>query len=325
MVMNKTIYKVLRHFSTYRAGKLRLNQLKLIIPSSKAQTPASWRYFLIASLIIDILIGAQVAQKLNDEYVISIIFDISSGFYNFLDQFSLLLDWMTGAPAGLKLNKELAEILGLFFGYHIHLWRAFVGSIYPFVGNLLRILPYFAYCGFSIFFGITVDSISIYLIHVNCFYVYATRLYRCQLITMRSLLRLFLGKKYNPLRNRIDSITCEPDQLFVGTILLTICIFLLPTTALFYFVFALLRICKGVVMFVFEKLVVWPLTVIECVARSYPEVKEKYFVLDGDNLTVCESSREQVTQVIKALEPVDDGKLGRISEYLKDFLVGEMI
>lgn len=33
-----------------------------------------------------------------------------------------------GAPAGLKLNKQLTEFLGHFFLYHIHLWKGVVLS-----------------------------------------------------------------------------------------------------------------------------------------------------------------------------------------------------
>lgn len=33
-----------------------------------------------------------------------------------------LLQWLMGAPAGLKMNRALDEVLGRFFLYHIHLW-----------------------------------------------------------------------------------------------------------------------------------------------------------------------------------------------------------
>ncbi|MEE6497268.1 hypothetical protein FKM82_002683 [Ascaphus truei] len=33
-----------------------------------------------------------------------------------------LLQWLMGAPAGLKMNRTLDEVLGRFFMYHIHLW-----------------------------------------------------------------------------------------------------------------------------------------------------------------------------------------------------------
>ena len=63
------------------------------------------------------------------------------------------------------------------------------------------------------------------------------RLYRLQVCALGSLWRLFRGKKQNLLRHRVDSVAYDIDQLFVGTLLFTILLFLLPTTALYYFVF----------------------------------------------------------------------------------------
>ena len=56
---------------------------------------------------------------------------------------------------------------------------------------------------------------------------------------MRSLWRLFRGKKWNVLRSRVDSAVYSTDQLFVGTLFFTVLLFLLPTTALYYAVFTL--------------------------------------------------------------------------------------
>ena len=48
--------------------------------------------------------------------------------------------------------------------------------------------------------------------------------------------------KWNVLRNRVDSISYDADQLAFGTILFTVLLFLLPTTMIYYLVFALLRL-----------------------------------------------------------------------------------
>ncbi len=54
---------------------------------------------------------------------------------------------------------------------------------------------------------------------------------------LASLWRLFRGKKWNVLRQRVDSASYDVDQLFIGTLLFTVLLFLLPTTALYYIVF----------------------------------------------------------------------------------------
>ena len=61
-----------------------------------------------------------------------------------------------------------------------------------------------------------------------------------------SFWRLFRGKKWNPLRHRVDTLPHSPDvanhRFFTGTLLFTILLFLLPTTALYYAIFAFLRL-----------------------------------------------------------------------------------
>lgn len=68
------------------------------------------------------------------------------------------------------------------------------------------------------------------------------RLYNLQLRALSSLWRLFRGKKWNVLRRRVDSAVYDVDQLFLSTLLFTILLFLLPTTALFYAVFVMVSI-----------------------------------------------------------------------------------
>ena len=63
------------------------------------------------------------------------------------------------------------------------------------------------------------------------------RLYRLQFYALSSLWRLFRGKKWNVLRRRVDSARYDVDQLFIGTLLFTVLLFLLPTTLLYYVVF----------------------------------------------------------------------------------------
>lgn len=71
---------------------------------------------------------------------------------------------------------------------------------------------------------------------------YGFRMYGLQINGLISLWRLFIGRKYNPLRNRIDSHQYSHNQLFIGTLGFTIFLFLLPTTLLYYVVFTVVCI-----------------------------------------------------------------------------------
>lgn len=78
-------------------------------------------------------------------------------------------------------------------------------------------------------------------IHIYCFYGYGCQLYGLQVSGIGALWRLFRGKKYNQLRNRVDSYSYDNEQLFIGTILFTVLLFLLPTVFMYYLVFLVLR------------------------------------------------------------------------------------
>ncbi|OBZ76282.1 hypothetical protein A0H81_03457 [Grifola frondosa] len=53
---------------------------------------------------------------------------------------------------------------------------------------------------------------------------------------------LFVGKRYNVLRNRIESWDYEIDQLLLGTILFVLVAFLYPTVLTYYTLFATTRL-----------------------------------------------------------------------------------
>lgn len=69
-------------------------------------------------------------------------------------------------------------------------------------------------------------------------FFFCVRLYNVQISALIALWRLFLGRKKNPLRKKVDSCKYSPEQLFIGTIAFTILLFLLPTTLVYYGVFA---------------------------------------------------------------------------------------
>ena len=58
---------------------------------------------------------------------------------------------------------------------------------------------------------------------------------------------LLSGRRWNVEKNQVDSVPFKVDRLFLGTMCFTILLFLLPTTAMYYVVFTVLRL---VVLFV---------------------------------------------------------------------------
>ncbi|XP_051174046.1 uncharacterized protein LOC127289862 isoform X2 [Leptopilina boulardi] len=153
-----------------------------------------------------------------------------------------LINWLMGSPAGLKLNSCFNEVLGKFFLYHIHLWWTFLTITKPVMDFAFEVVLLFGRLGLTFQIAIIADLLALLSFHSYCIYVYAARLFNIQLRGLTSLFRLFLGKKKNPLRERVDSCEYQPDQLFLGTLLFTILLFLIPTTWVYYSVFTTLRL-----------------------------------------------------------------------------------
>lgn len=182
--------------------------------------------------------------------------DIDTNFTDFVllvqDEITKLLQWLMGAPAGLKLNEELSFFLGNVFLYHVNVWVAYVLTIKTFLPQIIQILMMSNILGLGIFFCLINDVISILSVHLHCFYFYASNLYRIQLKSLMTLARLFRGKKWNVLRLRVDSLSYNADQLILGTVLFTILLFLLPTVALYYFVFITIRLLISLLQMFFQ-------------------------------------------------------------------------
>ncbi len=160
-----------------------------------------------------------------------------------------LIKWLMGAPAGLKLNSVLSMCLGRFFLYHIHLWVTFLHVTTPHVSYFLTsyCLGVLSKCGLCLQLCVIQDAFNLITFHIHCFYAYARRLFVSQTSGLRSLWRLFRGKKYNPLRDRVDTSSNNVDQLFLGTLAFTILLFLYPTTLVYYVVFKVLEFMLTVI------------------------------------------------------------------------------
>uniref|UniRef100_A0A1A8BCL2 Phosphatidylinositol glycan, class Q n=1 Tax=Nothobranchius kadleci TaxID=1051664 RepID=A0A1A8BCL2_NOTKA len=211
--------------------------------SAEGHTQFMRKANILVSVLVDVALGVFLMSWLYRDNHISMLADaLVPAADHVAQQLEELLQWLMGAPAGLKMNRALDQVLGRFFLYHIHLWISYIHLMAPFIEGILW------YGGLSACFGLTFalsllsDMVALFTFHIYCFYVYGARLYCLKIYGLSSLWRLFRGKKWNVLRQRVDSCSYDLDQLFIGTLLLTILLFLLPTTALYYLVFTLLRL-----------------------------------------------------------------------------------
>lgn len=230
---------------------------------------------IFVSLLVDVALGILLMSWLyRDNHISTLANTLVPVADHVAKELNDLLQWLMGAPAGLKMNRALDQVLGRFFLYHIHLWISYIHLMSPFVETILW------YGGLSACFGLTFalsllsDMVALLTFHIYCFYVYGARLYCLKIYGLSSLWRLFRGKKWNVLRQRVDSCSYDLDQLFIGTLLFTILLFLLPTTALYYLVFTLLRLVvvlvQGVIHLSIDFINSFPLFAVGLrVCRSY--------------------------------------------------------
>uniref|UniRef100_S4RBM8 Phosphatidylinositol glycan anchor biosynthesis class Q n=1 Tax=Petromyzon marinus TaxID=7757 RepID=S4RBM8_PETMA len=221
---------------------------------------------------------------------------------NVASELRSLLQWLMGVPAGLKLNNALDQTLGRFFLYHIHLWLSYLSVLAPLVRPVLWHAGLSACLGASILLSVASDILSLLTFHIYCFYVYAARLYKLMVYGLTSLWRLFRGKKWNVLRRRVDSCSYDVDQLFLGTLLFTILLFLLPTVALYYLVFSLLRLAVVVVQGALHQLVE--------LINSVPtfalglRICRGYRLADGITMEVLEQNSSRILHLDMQIQPL---------------------
>ncbi|KAE9019190.1 hypothetical protein PR003_g15234 [Phytophthora rubi] len=154
------------------------------------------------------------------------------------------VEWLMGAPAGFKLNKPLASILGNGILLWLNLW-SFIFEELSALGNNGDLGQWLVLVcgqmGMTLQLTLLADLVSLSTWHSHWVYLYFAKLNRLQFGLFSSLSKLFLGKKINVLRHRVDSCEYDVGQLLLGTLLFTILVFLVTTNLVFFVFFAGVR------------------------------------------------------------------------------------
>ncbi|XP_068003361.1 phosphatidylinositol N-acetylglucosaminyltransferase subunit Q isoform X2 [Melanerpes formicivorus] len=194
----------------------RLQHLQLLSSTKKAQTQAQLmrKANIFVSLLLDVALGLLLMSWLYRKNRIGHLADTLIPVADHVaEELQELLQWLMGAPAGLKMNRALDQVLGRFFLYHIHLWISYIHLLSPFIEMILWYVALSACLGLTVALCILSDILALLTFHIYCFYVYGARLYHLKVCGLASLWRLFRGKKWNVLRQRVDSCSYDLDQL----------------------------------------------------------------------------------------------------------------
>ncbi|XP_037932838.1 phosphatidylinositol N-acetylglucosaminyltransferase subunit Q-like [Teleopsis dalmanni] len=155
----------------------------------------------------------------------------------------LLINSLKGNPIGLKLNVHLNNFFLDCCDYHIDLWEKSLELIEPIIKKLFLPIALLGSMGLSFQLALFADLISVMGLHAHCFYIYTAVLYRIEIKGLQSLWKVMLGKRYNRLKNRVESHNYINRQLYLATILFTSQLFLFPTILVYYTVFTTVRLC----------------------------------------------------------------------------------
>jgi phosphatidylinositol glycan class Q protein len=82
-------------------------------------------------------------------------------------------------------------------------------------------------------------------IHIFLIYTCFSAIYQFILQMTSTLFRVFNGKKFNVLRNREDQSNFQIQEFYLGVLIVTLIIFLMPTIAMYYymcFIFIIVKI-----------------------------------------------------------------------------------
>ncbi|CDO68621.1 hypothetical protein BN946_scf184996.g52 [Trametes cinnabarina] len=210
----------------------------------KARTVSSISKFhnCVWLVLNDVIIGVAFGSFLcENRHILAGWLEYSMQHYLII-RMQLALLWLNNWPAGLKLNTELSHFYCNTLVGVVSAWGWLLERSAPYFPALIGAIGIAGCCGMTMIVSLLSDTLSLLTAHTYaCYYLSAT-VFRHQLSLAGSLWNLFRGKRYNVLRNRIDSWDYELDQLLLGTILFTLLAFLYPTVLTYYALFATARL-----------------------------------------------------------------------------------
>ena len=143
--------------------------------------------------------------------------------------------WLLGYPAGFKPNLNLAHFLGNIVLELINIWNYLTTFMTEIRYGIISYVSLVGLFGFSVQIAAINDFIFLCSGCLLLIYSGFAFLYRNTLKMIRTLFKLFRGRKYNVIRQRDDDSDFGIAELYLGVFIITLIIFLLPTVAIYYY------------------------------------------------------------------------------------------
>lgn len=218
----------------------------------------SLRCILTLIAFLDCIMGVVLVSIVYSKGVNEAIGCWVTGYIVYMLQWTQwLLEWIMREADALKLNKELTVFVGTKCIHLLKLWQQFYLSFVTlYLHHIIWFILHLHVLGLTVVMATMHDFLKYLNLWLISFYIISSRVLTTQTSGAVSLLRLFMGYKYNPLRNRIDSCSYESDQLLLGGLVFTILVFLLPTTFVYCVIFFSLRVLHFVIQLLLRVAVV---------------------------------------------------------------------
>lgn len=199
------------------------------------KTRSNWKLIASIDLFLGLFLG--LAMLNFDQEIATAIYKwLQRGTIDFLREY---IDWLMGWPAGLKLNCSLSNFFGIMYLCIVRIWALSVCFTLPTTMFILRLVAIIGVLlGSSSIVALAIDFVYFSTLHIKFCYFLSARLFTWEIHILASLFHLFRGKKWNVLRERLDSADYDLDQLLLGTILFACLAFIWPTVMVYYLLFS---------------------------------------------------------------------------------------
>lgn len=212
----------------------------LDLKEAQSAATAAWNGLLVS--LVDMALGTTMGYAIEQHRTALVAATTAALRCSDAAAFHVAFDWMAHWPLGIKLNTELALFLRDALGSLVNVHTRYVLDNVATHASLL--VSYAAWMstllGASALLAVLTDACGILGLHVTVMYCILRSVYAFFMRAASELFDVFRGKKRNPLHGgRLDEAQYDVDQLFLGTILFTLLVFLFPTIFLYYMACAL--------------------------------------------------------------------------------------
>lgn len=191
---------------------------------------------LLSQMVLDIILGIVFLTYLRTQTTsaLNVLHYIGSGLQ--LERLKQQTEWLMAYPGGFHPNPNLSQFLGCAIIDLIYIWNYFTTALIQGQYVIMNNLSLMGLIGQTVQVALIHDMLLVVCSsHIFLLYTIVAYVYQYILKMLITLINLFNGKKFNIMRNRVDSNNFSIQEFYLGVLIVALILFLLPTLAMFYF------------------------------------------------------------------------------------------